>query len=79
MHGWKVTYTDPKTRSLEGVATTSLFRFHDDFVIQVRPAPGGSGSLVEMRSKSRDGQGDVGANYKRIQSFLAGLSSAGAH
>ena len=76
MHGWKITYSDPKTRSLEGVATTKLFRFHDDFVIQVRPAA--NGSLVEMRSKSRDGEGDVGANYKRIQSFFASLSAAGA-
>ncbi|HEY2106948.1 MAG TPA: DUF1499 domain-containing protein [Candidatus Binataceae bacterium] len=76
MHGWKITYTDPRTRTLEGVATTQLFRFHDDFVIQVRPAS--SGSMVEMRSKSRDGEGDVGANYKRIQGFFASLSAAGA-
>ena len=75
MHGWKITYTDPKSRTVEGVATTQLFRFHDDFVIQVRPAA--NGSLVEMRSKSRDGEGDVGANYKRIQSFFASLSAAG--
>ena len=76
MHGWRITYTDPKTRSLEGVATTHLFRFQDDFVIQVRPAA--NGSLVEMRSKSRDGEGDVGANYKRIQSFFKALAAAGA-
>jgi uncharacterized protein (DUF1499 family) len=78
MHGWKITYTDPKARSVEGVATTALFRFQDDFVIQVRPASSGSGSMVEMRSKSRDGQGDVGANYKRIQSFFKTLSAAAA-
>ncbi|HEY2108155.1 MAG TPA: DUF1499 domain-containing protein, partial [Candidatus Binataceae bacterium] len=53
MQGWKITYTDPRTRTLEGVATTQLFRFHDDFVIEVQPAS--SGSMVEMRSKSRDG------------------------
>ena len=78
MHGWRITYSDPKTRSIEGVATTQLFRFNDDFVIQVRPAPNGNGSLVEMRSKSRDGEGDVGANYKRIQSFFSTLSAAAA-
>jgi uncharacterized protein (DUF1499 family) len=76
MPGWTITYTDPKTRSIEGVATTALFHFHDDFVIQVRPAS--SASLVEMRSKSRVGKGDVGANYKRIKSFFATLSSAAA-
>jgi hypothetical protein len=31
-----------------------------------------------MRSKSRDGVGDVGANYKRIKAFFASLSAAGA-
>jgi uncharacterized protein (DUF1499 family) len=76
MPRWTITYTDPKTRTIEGIAETQLFHFRDDFVIQVRPAP--SGSLVEMRSKSRDGVGDVGANYKRIQAFFATLSSATA-
>jgi uncharacterized protein (DUF1499 family) len=76
MHRWTITYIDPKTRTLEGVATTHMFRFQDDFVIQVRPAP--NGSLVEMRSKSRDGKGDVGANYKRINTFFKMLAAASA-
>jgi uncharacterized protein (DUF1499 family) len=67
--GWLVTYDDPKTMTIEGVATSKLFRFRDDFVIQVRPADTG-GSLVEMRSKSRDGVGDFGVNYRRIETFL---------
>jgi len=37
----------------------------------VRPRDGGS--IVEMRSKSRDGKGDIGANAKRIESFFARL------
>jgi uncharacterized protein (DUF1499 family) len=78
MHGWRVTYTDASTQTIEGVATTSLFHFNDDFVIQCRPAPTGNGSLVEMRSKSRDGEGDVGTNYKRIQAFFTTLSAANA-
>jgi len=66
---WLITRNDPQTHTLEGIATSGLFRFHDDFIIEVRPADGG-GSLVEMRSKSRDGKGDLGANYHRIMSFL---------
>jgi uncharacterized protein (DUF1499 family) len=66
---WHITSHDPQSRSIEGVGTSALFHFNDDFVIQVRPAPGG-GSLVEMRSKSRDGKGDLGANYHRIKSFF---------
>ena len=75
MPGWEVTSVRPETHTLEGVATTKLFHFHDDFIIQVRPNTPAA-SLVEMRSKSRDGQGDVGANYKRIQAFFAQLSAA---
>jgi len=66
---WQITRNDPQNRTLEGVAISKLFKFHDDFVIEVRPADGG-GSLVEMRSKSRDGKGDFGANYHRIISFF---------
>ncbi|HWG05886.1 MAG TPA: DUF1499 domain-containing protein [Beijerinckiaceae bacterium] len=70
--GWQITDNDPRTRTIEGVATSTIFHFKDDFVIQVRPAPEG-GSLIEMRSKSRDGTGDLGANYNRIKSFFAAM------
>ena len=71
--GWQVTYRDPVQHMVEGVATSTLFQFKDDFVIQVQPAADGSDSLVEMRSKSRDGKGDLGANYNRIESFFKAL------
>jgi uncharacterized protein (DUF1499 family) len=66
---WQITRNDPQARTIEGVATSGLFKFQDDFIIEVRPADGG-GSLVEMRSKSRDGKGDLGTNYHRIMSFF---------
>lgn len=66
---WDITSRDPQKRMIEGVATSALFRFQDDFVIEVRPAEGG-GSLVEMRSKSRVGKGDLGSNYNRIKDFF---------
>jgi uncharacterized protein (DUF1499 family) len=72
---WQITYDDPKTMTLEGVCTTHLFHFQDDFIIQVRPGPNGS-SLVEMRSKSRDGIGDFGVNYNRIVMFFSKLQAA---
>jgi uncharacterized protein (DUF1499 family) len=71
--GWQVTYRDPARHTVEGVATSTLFQFKDDFVIQVPPAADSSDSLVEMRSKSRDGKGDLGANYNRIESFFKAL------
>ena len=72
MPSWEITRIDAAARSLEGTDTTALFRFKDDFVIEVRPQDGG-GSLVEMRSKSRDGKGDIGANAARIEAFFAKL------
>lgn len=66
---WQITYRDPAIHTLEATATSWLFHFTDDFVIQVRPG-GKDASLVEMRSKSRDGTGDFGVNYHRIESFF---------
>lgn len=71
--GWEVTYRDPVRHTVEGIATSTLFQFKDDFVIQVQPSADNSSSLVEMRSKSRDGKGDLGANYNRIESFFKAL------
>jgi uncharacterized protein (DUF1499 family) len=66
---WKITYTDTTKNTLEVVATSRLFHFEDDVVIQIRPTPDGE-SLIEMRSKSRDGIGDQGVNAKRIHRFF---------
>lgn len=68
---WRITRDEPASHTLEGVDTSWMFRFKDDFVIEVRPADGGS--VVHMRSKSRDGQGDLGVNAGRIQRFFETL------
>jgi uncharacterized protein (DUF1499 family) len=71
MNGWVITREDPSALAVEGYDTSRLFRFKDDFVIEIRDSNGQS--IVQMRSKSRDGKGDVGANAKRIRTFLARL------
>lgn len=71
MEGWVITREDPTARAVEGYDTSRLFRFKDDFVIEVRDVNGQS--IVQMRSKSRDGKGDVGANAKRIRAFLGSV------
>jgi uncharacterized protein (DUF1499 family) len=65
---WKITYSDPAKNVLEAVATSKLFHFQDDVIIVIRPTPDGE-SLIEMRSKSRDGIGDFGVNARRIRRF----------
>ena len=69
--GWVMTHRDAIALTLEGEATTSFFRFVDDFVIHVSEQEGKA--LINMRSKSRDGLVDAGANAKRIQTFLKQL------
>ena len=54
------------------IATTRLFGFHDDIAIRIRP-DGAQGSRVDVRSKSRDGKGDIGANAARIRAFVGEL------
>ena len=72
MPRWNVVGVDAAARVVEAVATTAVLRFKDDVVIEVRPK--GTGSAVHMRSKSRVGAGDFGANAARIRAFTQELS-----
>jgi uncharacterized protein (DUF1499 family) len=72
MPRWNVVAEDAKAFVIEAVATTRLMRFKDDVVIEVRPEP--AGSSVHVRSKSREGKGDFGANAARIRAYLRELS-----
>ncbi len=68
MPGWTVNAFDPTTGRIEAVATTRLFRFRDDVVIRISPE--GAGSRLDVRSRSRFGQGDMGTNAGRIRAFF---------
>ena len=68
---WEVVAVDREGLRIEAVATTSLLRFKDDIVIEVRASI--EGAEVHMRSKSRVGRSDFGANAKRIESFFSKL------
>lgn len=72
--GWDVASALPEEGRLEATDTSALFRFKDDIVLRVKPSETGEGSIVDMRSISRVGEGDLGANAKRVRSFLADLS-----
>lgn len=69
---WAVTQADPQALVIEAVSTSRVFRFQDDVVIRVRPAADG-GSRVDVRSKSRDGKGDMGVNTMRIRQVVDAL------
>jgi len=60
--------------TLEASHTSLLFGFVDDVVLRIQA--GEQGTLVDMRSMSRVGQSDMGANAQRIQRFLVDLANA---
>ncbi len=70
---WEIVSSDAPSGRIEATATTRWFGFKDDVVVRVRPETGG-GSRVDVRSMSRVGKSDVGANAKRIREFLSRLS-----
>lgn len=69
--GWEVQAVAPLEGRLEATARTKWFGFVDDVVVRVRAD--GAGSLVDIRSKSRVGRSDLGANAARIRAFLGEL------
>jgi uncharacterized protein (DUF1499 family) len=71
--GWEIVAAAPEDNRIEATATTLMFGFKDDVVIRITPA--GSGSRIDVRSVSRVGRGDLGANAARIREFLQQLSS----
>ncbi len=71
--GWEIVAVVPAEGRLEATATTPWFGFKDDVVVRVTPE--GSGSRVDVRSKSRIGRSDLGTNAKRIRAFLTDLRS----
>jgi uncharacterized protein (DUF1499 family) len=69
--GWEIVSSDAPTGRIEATDTTSWFGFKDDIVVRVRPE--GSGSRIDVRSASRVGQSDIGANAQRVRGYLARL------
>ncbi len=68
---WQVVSSDAQT--LEATDTTFWFGFKDDVVIRLQPQ--GTGTRVDIRSKSRVGQSDIGKNAARIRAFSKALNS----
>ena len=65
--GWEIVWASEEAGAFIALERTSLCRFVDDVVVRVRPESGGA--RLDLRSKSRDGRGDLGANAARIRRF----------
>ncbi len=72
--GWEIVDASPEQGRIEATDTTRWFGFKDDVVVRVRPDA--DGSRVDVRSLSRVGRSDIGANAKRIRRYLDRLRAA---
>ncbi|MCI0391575.1 MAG: DUF1499 domain-containing protein [Acidobacteria bacterium] len=70
--GWEIRETNREQGIIEAVATTRLFKFKDDVTLMITRE--GDATVVNVRSKSRVGKGDLGTNARRIRAFQAELA-----
>ena len=59
---------------VEATSTSLWFGFVDDFVVRMRKD--GAMTRIDVRSKSRVGGSDLGANAKRVRAFFEKLDEA---
>lgn len=70
--GWRITSSSEEALMFEGTAETFWIGFKDDVVVRVRAYEGEDApiaSIVDIRSVSRVGVSDLGANAERIREF----------
>lgn len=73
--GWGIIDADPAAGRIEASDQTFWFGFVDDVVIRIAADAGGS--RIDVRSVSRVGKSDLGANARRVRKFLGRFSGDG--
>ena len=71
---WESAVLDPEKKEIQAVVTTKIWRFKDDVTIQIQPASQG-GSFLYVRSVSRVGRGDLGANTRHVMDLHIAVES----
>ncbi len=67
--GLELVNSDVSNGIIEATETTTIWGFKDDVVVRI--AAQGDSTAIDLRSVSRIGMSDLGANAKRIEKFLA--------
>ena len=75
--GWQIIEAVPPggrggAGHIEAVARTRILKFPDDITVRVRPQA--QGARIDIRSASRYGQHDFGANAARIEDYIAEIN-----
>jgi uncharacterized protein (DUF1499 family) len=65
---WAIVASDPAAGRIEATATVPWWGFKDDIVVVM--TPDGTGTRIDVRSKSRVGKSDLGVNAERIKEYL---------
>lgn len=68
---WHIHFADETTGTIEAEVTSPLLGFVDDIVVRVRTDE--QSTYIDLRSASRVGVSDLGANAKRIKQFLVNV------
>ena len=69
---WAIEAAVENEGRIEATATTRILHFKDDVVIRIRPTI--DGARLDIRSASRLGRSDLGANAQRIRTFSLELN-----
>lgn len=72
--GWTITREDQAAGILEATVSSFWYGFVDDVAVRVRTPLTQEGAIVDVRSVSRVGMSDLGANAARIRAFQAAFS-----
>jgi len=70
--GWTIHTEDIEGGLIEATDTSFWYGFKDDIIIRIHAGEGG-GTIIDMRSVSRIGESDLGANAARIREFIKAL------
>ena len=65
---WDIVSRDVVKGVVEATETSGIWQFKDDVVIRIKVS--GDQTKIDLRSVSRVGRSDLGANAKRIEKFL---------
>jgi uncharacterized protein (DUF1499 family) len=71
---WEITTLDAEKKEIQAVVTTKVWGFKDDVTIQVQPAQP-RGALLWIRSASRVGKGDLGANTRHVLDLIEAVNA----
>lgn len=66
---WQIVDSNETDGRIEATATTKLMKFKDDVVIRILEVSANQ-SKIDIRSMSRLGKSDLGANAKRIREYF---------